>query len=179
MNAEKVEVGAYQCNCYIIKRDNKVIVIDPGDEYEKIKVKIGNNEIVAILITHSHFDHVGALDNFIREYPNIQVYKYNNLKEKEYAIGNFKFRVIYTLGHTDDSVSYYFFEDNIMFTGDFIFKESIGRCDFENSDISEMKKSILKIKKYKKNIILYPGHGDKTTLNSERINNFYLNNEWN
>ena len=179
MDVDKVEVGIYKTNCYILKKNNHVIVIDPGDEYHKILNKIGNCKVIAILITHNHFDHVGALNNFINDYPDIKVYKYDNLKEKEYAFGDFKFRVLYTLGHTDDSVSYYFFEDNVMFTGDFIFKESIGRCDFENSDISEMKKSILKIKKYKKNIILYPGHGDKTTLNSERINNFYLNNEWN
>ena len=66
-----------------------------------------------------------------------------------------------------------------MFTGDFIFNSSIGRCDFENSSIDEMKKSILKIKKINKNIILYPGHGDKTTLDKEKQNNFYFNNEWN
>ena len=179
MNVDKIEVGTYKCNCYILKKNNKIIIIDPGDEYEKILNKIENNDVIAILITHSHFDHIGALNNFIKDYSNIPVYKYANLEEKEYTVGGFKFRVIYTQGHTDDSVSYYFYEDNIMFTGDFIFNSSIGRCDFENSSIDEMKKSILKIKKINKNIILYPGHGDKTTLDKEKQNNFYFNNEWN
>ena len=64
-----------------------------------------------------------------------------------------------------------------MFVGDFIFKESIGRCDLEGGDFTEMKKSLSKIKKYDKDIILYPGHGPSTTLKNELKNNIYMEGE--
>ena len=65
-----------------------------------------------------------------------------------------------------------------MFCGDFIFKDTIGRCDFANSSISDMKNSIEKIKTYDEDIIIYPGHGPKTTLGYEKENNYYFNNIW-
>ena len=67
MNVDKIEVGTYKCNCYILKKNNKIIIIDPGDKYKKILNKIENNDVIAILITHSHFDHIGALNNFIKD----------------------------------------------------------------------------------------------------------------
>ena len=62
-----------------------------------------------------------------------------------------------------------------MFCGDFIFKGCIGRCDLAGGDIRIMMKSIDKIKKYNDDIIVYPGHGDKTTLGYEKENNIYFN----
>jgi len=62
MNIEVVKVGKLECNCYILEINNKVLVIDPGDDYEKIIDKINDREIVGIIITHYHFDHIGAVD---------------------------------------------------------------------------------------------------------------------
>lgn len=177
MKIDIIKVGELQTNCYMLSIDNDVLLIDPGDEYEKINNKIKNKNLVGILITHRHFDHVGALNELINNY-NAKVYDFNNLKEEEYKINNFKFKVIYTKGHTDDSITFYFYEDNVMFCGDFLFKDSIGRCDFGNSSIQEMKKSIDKIRKYEDNIVLYPGHGPKTVLGYEKENNYFFNNMW-
>ena len=79
MNIKKVVVGLLQENCYIVEKDEKCIIIDPGDEIEKIIENIIYPPN-AILITHNHFDHVGALIPLKEKY-NVPVYGYNNLKE--------------------------------------------------------------------------------------------------
>ena len=160
MEITRVVVGPLETNCYILKKYNKCLVIDPGDEYDKIKKVVGNDEVVGVIITHHHFDHIGALNNFDKKL----ILDRHNLEEKEYNIDNFKFDVIYTPGHKEDSITIYFKEDKIMFTGDFIFKGAIGRTDLEGGNDIEMINSLNKINKYDKNIIIYPGHGDKTTL---------------
>lgn len=168
MNITTIPVGHLQANCYILEKDNKILIIDPGDEYEKIKSYIKNNQIIKILITHHHPDHIGALNNFdktlILDQPKTQTYTY----------GPFTFQVIKTSGHTKDSVTYYFKDENTMFTGDFLFKDSIGRTDMPTGNINEMKKSLSKIKKYPDNTIIYPGHGPSTTLKYEKENNYFL-----
>ena len=172
MVVEKVVVGSLETNCYIVIKDNHALIIDPGDEANKIINKIGNLIVDGILITHFHFDHIGAL-NELKEYYKCNVYSINNLEEKEYKIGNFIFDVIYTKGHTDDSITYYFKNENLMFVGDFIFKNSIGRTDLETGSFSKMKKSIEKIKNYP-NVKIYPGHGDYTYLDIEKKENSYF-----
>ena len=188
MNVKKIVVGIYQENCYFINNNNKdLIIVDPGDEFNKLNNIIKNNEynLKAILITHAHIDHIGALKELLEEYKvdlyysninnEIEYKKLININEKEYDINDFKFKVIKTPGHRNDSVTYYFYEDNIMFTGDFIFKNSIGRTDLEYANPLEMKNSIEMIKGYSDDIKLYPGHGEDTTLGFEKENNFYFN----
>ena len=170
MKIEIVPVGYLETNCYILKKDNKVLVIDPGDELDKINKAIGDSIVVGVLVTHNHFDHVGALSNFDK---NI-IYDYSNLEEKEYNIEGFKFKVIYTPGHSKDSISYYFEDIKSLFCGDFIFYENIGRCDLPTGNFSVMKESINKIKKYPINTNIYPGHGESTTLEHEINNNIYF-----
>lgn len=170
MQIKKVVVGPLQENCYILLKDGNAIVIDPGDEYEKIKKEVGNDRVVAILITHHHFDHVGALPSFSKEIP---VYDASNGKEN-ITIGNFQIQVISTPGHTSDSISFYFEEENVLFSGDFLFYESIGRTDFPTGNMEEMKKSIQNIKRYPKEMKIYPGHGMDTTLKHELMNNVYF-----
>ena len=109
-----------------------------------------------------------------KNYYNIKVYEYKNLKEGKITIGPFDIEVIYTKGHTNDSVTYYFKEEKIMFTGDFIFKNSIGRTDL-GGNTKDMIESINKIKHYDDSIIIYPGHGEYTTLSSEKENNEFFN----
>ena len=169
MTIKNVKVGFLQENCYILNIDDEALIIDPGDEYEKIKETLGTLKLKAILITHRHFDHIGALPYF----KNTKIYEYKNLEEKEYKIGKFKFDVIYTKGHTSDSITFYFKETKDMFTGDFLFKNAIGRTDLKTGNDIEMQKSIEKIKKYP-NVKIYPGHGETTTLEEEIKNNPYL-----
>ena len=163
MNIKIIEVGYLECNCYLLEKDNKVLVIDPGDDYDKIRKVIGEREVVGVIVTHYHFDHIGALSNFNKSL----VLDKNNLKEKDYDIDNFKFEVIYTPGHKEDLITVYFKEENIMFTGDFIFKGAIGRTDLPGGNYKDMLNSLNKISKYNKDIEIYPGHGNKTILNKE------------
>ena len=160
MNIKRVVVGSLEENCYIVEKNNKCIIIDPGDEADKIISNI-TCEVLGILITHYHFDHIGALDELKEKY---------NLQENNYNIDGFDFEVIDTPGHTSDSKTYYFKDDNIMFVGDFLFKDGIGRMDLPTGSVNEMKKSLDKIFTYPSNTVIYPGHGDKSTLGEELLN---------
>ena len=173
MQIERVVVGSLEENCYIVSIDNECLVIDPGSEFMKIKEAIGNKKVLGILITHGHFDHIGALEEVINEY-NTKVYRFDNLEEKEYSIGPFNFEVIFNPGHSIDSVSYYFKNDSKMFVGDFIFLQNIGRCDLEGGNFSKMMESIERLKMINKDVTLYPGHGLKTTLDYEKRFNSYF-----
>lgn len=174
MNITSIKVGNLKTNCYIIEKDNSVLIVDPGDEYERIKENLKDKNLVGILLTHNHFDHTGCIKDLINEY-NIPLYDNDSLNEGVNYISTFTFEVIKTYGHTMDSISFYFKEDKVMFTGDFLFYDTIGRCDLIGSDINEMERSIDKIKKYSDDIVIYPGHGRNTTLGREKRYNIYLN----
>lgn len=160
MNIKKVVVGPLQTNCYVLVKESDAIIIDPGAEEEKIEKELENLNIKGILLTHSHFDHTGALSYFLNKY---------NLKINQ-EIKEFPYEIVLTPGHTKDSKTFYFKEEKIMFVGDFIFKNGIGRMDLGGNE-QDMKNSLEVIKKYDPDITLYPGHGSKTTLKDE-INNF-------
>lgn len=173
MNIEKVVTGVLEENCYVLTKNNTCLVVDPGDDYPKIKEVIGDNKVLGVLITHSHFDHIGALRNFLTK-KSVKIFKKSSLQESEYTVGDFTFKCIYTPGHSSDSVSFYFEDEKVMFVGDFIFKGSIGRCDLPTGSTSDMEKSISMIKEYSDDIVIYNGHGDDTTLGEEKINNPYF-----
>ena len=166
MKINSVVVGPLDTNCYILNNNGKVIIIDPGDEKDKIISEV-NGEVVGIIITHHHFDHVGAMEE-IKNYYKVNVYDYSNLKENN-KIDNFEFKMVRTPGHTDDSITIYFEKEKIMFVGDFIFYGSIGRTDL-GGNISDMKKSIESILLYDDDIKLYPGHFIPTKIGIERNN---------
>ena len=120
---------------------------------------MGKN-VVEIIVTHHHFDHVGALD---------EIKKYFKLEENVKS-GMFNYEVIETSGHTSDSRSIYFKNEKVMFTGDFLFYRSIGRTDLDTGSDIDMIKSLEKISKYPDDIVIYPGHGPKTSLGKEKQN---------
>ncbi len=171
MQIEKVVVGSLFTNCYILTKDNHVLIIDPGDEYTKIAESIGNKIIDGIIITHNHFDHIGALNKFDKKL----VHAYHNLNEGINTIENFTFEVIYTPGHKEDSISIYFDSSKCIFSGDFIFKNTIGRTDLPGGNMNDMLKSIRKTSNLDNNVIIYPGHGASTIFGYERKNNIYFN----
>ena len=159
--------GYLEENCYIVHSGKKALIIDPGsegemivNEIEKLRVKV-----VGILVTHHHFDHIGALDYIKNKYKDAIYVDYKNKNN----IDGFDFKIIENYGHTMDSVSYYFQSDKIMFTGDFVFKESIGYYN-ENIMYESLKKFIL----LDKDITIYPGHGDKSSVGYEIKNNPFL-----
>ena len=169
MNIKCVKTGFLEENCYILEKNNECV--KTGFLEENCYILEKNNECVK---TGFLYDHIGALEQLLNEY-KVPVYEKINLDEENYKLGNFSFNVIFTPGHTNDSVTYYFYKNKVMFTGDFLFFNNIGRCDLEGGNFSEMKKSIEKIKRYDDNIKIYPGHGQTTTLAREKEKNIYFN----
>ena len=165
MEIKKLVLGELYTNCYIVINNNKCLIIDPASDADIIKEACKNYDVEGILVTHHHFDHILALE---------ELEKFYNLKHNNH-INSFNYEVINTPGHTSDSITFYFKEEKIMFTGDFIFYHTCGRCDLETSSIDDMIKSLNMIKKYDDNIIIYPGHGKSSILGEEkRLFDFYF-----
>lgn len=165
MEINKIEVGYLKTNCYVLKKDNDILIIDPGDEFNKIEPYLNGN-VLGIIITHYHFDHIGAIEDIQKKY-NVKIYDINNLNDNN-TIGSFSFKMIKTPGHKSDLISLLF--DNHLFCGDFIFENAIGRVDLPTGDYNQMKESIAKIIKLPKSTIIYPGHGNITSLDKEYNN---------
>lgn len=196
MDIKTVKVGILQTNCYVLSKNGKAIIIDPGAKAERILQALGDNELSAILLTHGHFDHIGAINDLMTHY-TCPIY----LSEEDQAlmsdpqlnysfpkrftvlqptlpypgtltIGEFKFDVLDTPGHTDGSVCLII--DNVMFTGDTLFMQSVGRTDLRTGNPTKMKQSLRKLKAIDQDYVVYPGHDDSTTLNEEKAHNIYL-----
>ena len=175
MEIKKIVTGALEENCYVLSKDGTCLIVDPGSDSKNIKELVGTDKIIGVLVTHAHFDHIGALRDFLNANRRLKIFKKSNLTDlKEVSVGTFSFVPIMTPGHSSDSVTFYFKEDNAMFVGDFIFRDTVGRCDLPTGSSEEMDKSIKKIKEYDDSINLYPGHGDETTLGREKQYNLYF-----
>ena len=175
MKIETIVCGYLEENCYIISNELKdAIIIDPGEGSLDLIKFLNKNELTlrAILITHYHFDHIGALESLKNEY-DVKVYDYKKPGVKK-VHGGFVFETVLTPGHTSDSCSFYFEKEHVLFTGDFLFKESIGRYDFETSSFIDMQNSISWIKSLPSGIDIYPGHGEATKLGYEIKHNMFL-----
>ena len=163
--------GYLEENCYIIHNDKHALIVDPGSESNKIIKEINNLklEVSGILITHYHFDHIGALDDIKKQY-NVTIYDYKSSIDNK--VDCFKFKKINNFGHTMDSCSFLFEEDNIMFTGDFVFFETVGNYDDENENV--MFNSLKEFIKLNDNIKIYPGHGQSSSVGYEKEYNYFL-----
>ena len=186
--------GTIDVNCYLVETANGWYIIDPGSDIEQLKEETKNLNLKGILLTHGHADHVGCIGYFglpiylhRLEMPMItdnSINCFRMLNEKPaYDASKLKlipiedgmhidrFLVMHTPGHTRGSVSYLY--KNKLFSGDTLFKESIGRTDLPTGDLAAMKKSVLKIMNLNDDINVYPGHGEKTNIKYERKNNPY------
>ena len=178
--------GSYQTNCYIVKEGSWELIIDPGQgAFEWIKSVVQNP--IAVLNTHGHFDHVWdnqttkesfgiplfapQKDVFMLEgdifgfdmppsFPDVQ------MNEGEYEVGGVKFRFIEFAGHTPGCGAIQI--GDALFSGDFMFKGSIGRVDFPYSSPEDMKKSLQKFIDLQEDLTLYPGHGPSSTVFKEK-----------
>lgn len=174
MEIKTVVVGKYQTNCYLLKLEGKILIVDPGSEFDKIKEAVGEDEVLGILVTHRHFDHIGALEECMNEY-HISIYEKGTTEEKEYNLVPFHFEVINTPGHTEDSVTFYFPDYDFFIIGDFIFAGSIGRMDLGGNE-EDMGNSIKKIYNIERNGdgLILPGHGMHSDLTYEELTNLYI-----
>lgn len=175
MEIKKIVTGALEENCYILSQDGTCLIVDPGSDSKNIKELVGDDKLIGVLVTHAHFDHIGALRDFLNANRRLKIFKKSNLIDnKEVVVGSFKFISLMTPGHSSDSVTFYFPNEKAMFVGDFIFRDTVGRCDLPTGSSEEMAESIKKIKGYDNDIALYPGHGDETTLGREKEYNLYF-----
>ena len=180
-------MGEYQTNCYIVTIDKYDIIIDPGmDATSWVKENVKNP--IAILNTHGHFDHVWS-NTELKKIFNIPIYIHQKdaflLEIDQYHMGmptskadilvdnediidfeGIKFRFLHFPGHTP-GCSVIEFEE-AWFSGDFIFRGSIGRVDFPYSNPKDMKKSLLRFKQITYDKPVYPGHGESTTIKKEQ-----------
>lgn len=199
MEIKCLVTGAFETNTYLVKCDNKYLIIDPSGRSEKI-IKHLDGDVIGVLLTHGHFDHIKAVDDLYKLY-HMDIYLgegdfdlvdpktaklYNRyleytgsikspikaLKEGKMHLGPFEFEVISTKGHTKGS-HIFIFED-VIFTGDTLFKNSVGRTDLYGGNARELKESLRYFKQLKQDYKIYPGHEEVTLLSTELLNNPYL-----
>jgi len=187
MSIKVQPMGPYQTNCYIVTKDGKDIIIDPGvDATSWVKANVTNP--VAILNTHGHFDHVWSNAELQREL-GVKLYtpKQDDMllresswmpdlppstpdvlvePDAEFDIEGIKVKFRHFPGHTPGCSTIEI--DDAMFSGDFIFERSIGRIDFPYSNPADMKKSLKKFMQLDYDKTIYPGHGGTTTIKQEQ-----------
>ena len=200
MKYYQIPLGPLGTHCYILSNEAKeCILFDPGEEGTKLIQFIKEKKLkpLAVLLTHAHFDHIGALD-VVREAFQIPAYVHekenkwisdamlngsyfmmgNAISQKRaehliseegtLKIGSFTFKVYETPGHSIGSVSYYEPEVGYLFSGDVLFQGSVGRTDLPTGSMDTLMKSINeKLLTLPKNTIVFPGHGGLTTIQDE------------
>lgn len=171
MILERIPVGSYMANCYVFgdSKTKEVIIIDPGDEKHKIfdAIENGGYAVKGVAFTHSHFDHIGALDP-VKEKYNVPVIR----EGYTFEVGNITMEIIKTPGHSDDGLC--FCGKGIAFTGDTLFHMSIGRTDLPTGNFEQLEESVKKLYTLPEETIVYPGHGIRTTIAHEKKNNPYV-----
>ncbi|MDT1997290.1 MBL fold metallo-hydrolase [Carnobacterium divergens] len=205
IHIEKIPNGSLQENCYIIADGTDALIIDPGSDAERIIDTIHKLNVIpqAILLTHTHHDHIGAVDQ-VRDAFSIPVYVHEleqdwlndpemNLSAQfttipvtarpaefeftlyqEYHFGKLHFTVVPTPGHSFGSVSFIF--NDFVIAGDALFKGSVGRPDLPTGNLDQLLTAIkTELFSLPPETVVYPGHGDETTIAQEQKNNPYFN----
>ena len=198
-------VSPFEVNCYLVwdPEDHFGVIIDPGDEDELIVSQLEKNGVTpkAILLTHGHGDHIGAVQPLKEKYqipiyigekdaPMLQspsenvsaVFGYEIvcppadklLKDSDvFTVGKMKFTVIFTPGHTRGGICYHI--DRFLFCGDTLFKNSVGRTDLPGGNYETLINSIdQKLLPLPDDLICFPGHGPATTIGEEKRNNPFI-----
>ena len=180
MNLKTFYFNPYRECTYILSDDNRnAIIIDAGmyeeREQERFKQYITHEKLqpVALLITHAHPDHVCGVEYLQQQYSLQAIIQ---PQEGKLNIPNMTvdIEVISTPGHKEDAVCYYLPKEKMLFTGDTLFQESIGRTDLPGGDMGTLISSLNKLVVLPENTQVYPGHGYPTTIAHEKIYNPYL-----
>lgn len=202
MQISSLALGLVKTNTYFIENEKSVILVDPASDYDLIKKKLNqiNKPLKAILLTHAHFDHIGALDDVVAKYQVpvymhrlefdflTDTYKNGSEKFKQYGLEPITSNV--SPNQLDEgSVEIEGFQFNVLHTpghspgslsfvfdefavvGDTLFKQGIGRTDLYKGDYETLLASILdKIFELDEDLPLFPGHGPYTTIKDEQVN---------
>ena len=186
-------LGPLETNCYLVgdEATGLCTVIDPATRSTFILDKIREQgwTVGAILLTHAHFDHVGALRSLHEALPETPIFVcaddkderynmshgnlvYTDLYEKSVTVGSLEFSALHTPGHTPGSVCLRV--KNALFSGDTLFAASCGRTDFPGGDPEAMRQSLRTLAALPDSLQVFPGHGESTTLADEKRWNPYL-----
>ena len=192
------------CYLLVNEARQELLVFDPGDQAELLIRQIDQTQAkpIAILLTHGHFDHVMAVEE-IKAHYEIPVYAHETEREtlenpernlcgmvgvrQQYhadryvkdeevlKLAGFTIRVFHTPGHTPGGVCYYLEDQKLLFSGDTLFQESVGRTDFPGGSMSELIRSIQeKLMPLPDDVTVYTGHDESTLIGYERMHNPYL-----
>ena len=192
------------CYLLVNHKTGELLVVDPGDQAQLIEKQIEKTgaKPVAILLTHGHFDHAGAAEELADKY-QISIYAHEaeretledpglNLcgmigehkvyhadifvKDEEVLnLAGFSIRVFFTPGHTIGGCCYYIVDEKILFSGDALFQESVGRTDFPRGSASDLIRAIReKLMPLPDDVTVYTGHDESTLIGYERMHNPYL-----
>ena len=201
INIYKMEIDVSKeghiTNTYIVSDGNKAIIIDPASDSERIinYIKENNLDVEYIVITHSHADHIGALEQ-VQKYTNAKVIVHKldmkallfeaenysdmfNIKKQNidlkdlilvedgyrFKLNELSFEVIHTPGHTAGSICLYEEKSKVLFTGDTIFCDTYGRCDLYKGNFNDMLNSLKKLFERFSDIMIYSGHGENVNIN--------------
>ena len=191
MNIQKLTLGLYQTNTYLLANDTEAVVIDPGYEADTILDALAGKTLKAILLTHGHFDHVGAVKELVAETGcDVYIHAAESTMPPMVTAGPLYFThtydegdtvspmegleltVLHTPGHTPGSVCLLMGRE--MFSGDTLFACSFGRTDLPGGDPRKMMESLRRLASLQGNFFIHPGHGGSTTLDAEKRFNPYM-----
>ena len=196
MNVKMMQVGPIGTNCYILEDGNKIAVIDPGDEAQRILSALRElgAEVEYILLTHGHYDHTTAVPELHEALPGAKIYIHqadangagNQLfplagqvegllfydEGDTLPLGGLTLRVLHTPGHSPGSVTLQ--AGDVLFTGDTLFAGSMGRTDFAGGNEEQIMASLRRLAGLEGDFHVCPGHMGTSTLERERKNNPYL-----
>lgn len=199
IDIRRVICGMIQENCYIVQAEGRddCVVVDPGDEYPKLKAAIGDRRVGAVLLTHGHFDHIMAAGEMARDF-GAPVYvgaedaeMLNDITKSDYtgmlglaragwpaidaasfgetlSVCGMDFTVLATPGHSRGSVCLYLKDEAVLFSGDTLFRAGYGRLDLYGGKMGAMLKSLKRLFTLPGEVEVYPGHGDATTIGEEK-----------
>ena len=193
MTVDSLVLGPLGTNCYILSAapDGDAVVIDPASRPERIREALAGRRVAAVLLTHGHFDHTGALSAFegcpiyihrldapMLGDPYLSVAQIVHDRKPRPAatdmledgdvlhLAGLEIHVVHTPGHTPGGVTYRI--GDALFTGDTLFQGSCGRTDFPGGSWETEQRSIRRLLSLPGNYTVYPGHGPQTTLAAER-----------
>jgi len=196
-------VGPFEANCYVVgsEKTGEGMIIDPGDEADEILSNVASEKlhIGLVVLTHGHIDHIGAVKE-VKDVTKAIVAIHTDsaksftsnatnkmlglsypvppapdrvLKEGDAInIGDLNFTVIHTPGHSPGSICLY--GEGVLFSGDTLFREGIGRSDLPGGNTRELMVSLQRLMTLPPDTVVYPGHGPKTTIGWEKEHNPFL-----